>query len=90
MTKKYPLELSTYNNRRPKRVNEVDSMGGDRVDCFQGKHRGHYGGRGGRGRGGVFYGGRGQGGRYGRGGKQNLGYKQSRSDARMVQCNNGM
>ena len=28
LNQKYPPELSTYNNRRPRRVNEVDSMGG--------------------------------------------------------------
>ena len=88
VNQKYPPELSTYNNRRPRRVNEVDSMGGSREGRFQGRGIGHYGGRGGRGRGGIFYGGRGRGGRYGRGGRQNLGYKQSRSDSRMVQCNN--
>ena len=85
VNQKYPPELSTSNNRRPRRVNEVGSMGGGRGGRFQGRCRGHYGGRGGRGRGGRFYGGRGRGGQYGRGGRQKSGYKQSRSDARMVQ-----
>ena len=56
---KYPPELSTSNNRRPRRLNEVDSMGVSRVGCFQGRGRGHCGGRGRRGRGGRFCGGRG-------------------------------
>ena len=68
---------------------EVDSMGNGRGGCFQVRGRGHYGGRGRRGRGGKFYGERGLGGHYGRGGRQNSGYKRSRSDSRMVQCNNG-
>ena len=38
---KYLPELSTYNNRRPRRVNEVDSMGGGRGGRFQGRGRGH-------------------------------------------------
>ena len=70
-------------------MNEVDSVGGGRRGRFQGKLRGHYGRRGGRGRGGKYYGGRGRGERYGRGGRQKLRYRQSRSDAIMVQCNNG-
>ena len=49
---KYPTELSTSNNRIPRRVNEFNSMVGSRGVCFQGRGRGHYGGRGGRGRGG--------------------------------------
>ena len=36
----------------------------------------------------MFYGGHGRGDQYGRGGRQNLRYRRSRSDARMVQCNN--
>ena len=62
---KYPPELSTYNTRRPRKVNEVDSMGGGRGVLFQGRGIGHYGRRGRRGCGGIFYGGRG--GQYGRG-----------------------
>ena len=37
----------------------------------------------------YFMGRRGQGGQYGRGGRQNLGYKRYRFDARMVHCNDG-
>ena len=47
---KYPPELSTYKNRRPRRVNEVDSMGVGKGCLFQGRGRGYHGGRGGRGR----------------------------------------
>ena len=54
MNQKYPLELSTYNNRIPRRVNKVDSMGGGRGGRFQGRGRGHYGGGGRRGHGGRF------------------------------------
>ena len=89
VNQKYPPELSTSNNRRPRRVNEVDSMGGGRGGRFQGRGRGHYGGRGGCGCGLRFYGGRARGGRYGRGGRLNSGYEQSRSDSRMVQCKDG-
>ena len=59
VNQKSPPELSTSNNRRPRIVNEVDSMGGGRGGCFQGIVRGHYGGRGGRGHRGIIYGGRG-------------------------------
>ena len=90
VNQKYPPELSTSNNRRPRTVNEVDSMGSGRGGLFQGRGRGHYGGRGGYDRGGIFYGERGRGGRYGRGGRQNSGYKRSIPDDRMVQCNDGM
>ena len=62
VNQKYPPELSTSNNRIPGRMNEVDSMGGNRGGRFQGRGRGHYGERGGCGHGGIFYGGRGQGG----------------------------
>ena len=89
VNQKYPPELSTYNNIRPRRVNEVDSMDGCRGGSFQGRCRGHYGGRGGCGSGGRFNVGHGLGGRYVRGGRQNLGYKRPRSNARMVQCNDG-
>ena len=34
VNKKYPPELSTYNKRMPRRVNEVDSVGGSRGGCF--------------------------------------------------------
>ena len=90
VNQKYPPELSTSNNKIPRRVNEVNSMGGGRGGRFQVIGRDHYGVRGGRGRGGIFYGGHGQGGRYVRGGRKKSGYKRSRSDARMVQCNNDM
>ena len=89
VNQKYPLELSTYKNRRARILNEVYSMGGGRGGLFQGRGRGCYGGRGRRGRGGIFYGGHGRGGQYGRGGRQNFVYKRSRSNARMVQCNDG-
>ena len=71
VNQQYPPELSTSNNRRPGRVNEVDSMGGGRGGLFQGRCTGHYGVRGGCGRGGIFYGGRGRRGLYGRGGRKN-------------------
>ena len=51
---KYPLEISTSNNRRPRRVNGVDTMGGGIGGCFQGRGRGRYVVRGGRGRGGML------------------------------------
>ena len=70
-------------------MSEGGAMGGGRGGRFQGIGRGHYCGRGGRGRGGIFYGGRVRGGQYVRGGRKNLGYKRSRSGARMVQCNYG-
>ena len=54
---KYPPELSTSTNRRPRVVKEVDSMCGGRGDRFHGRGRHHYGGRGGHSRGGIFYGG---------------------------------
>ena len=43
INQEYPPELSFSKNRRPRRVNEVDSMGGGRVGSFQGRGRGHYG-----------------------------------------------
>ena len=66
LNQKYPPELSTYNKRRPRRVNEVDSMGGGRGGRFLGRGRGSYGGRGGCIRGGIFYGESGKGRRYSR------------------------
>ena len=71
VNQKYPPEPSTSNNRRPRRVNEVDSMGGGRGGRFQVRGRGQYCGIGGHGHRGRFYGGRGRGGRYGREGRKN-------------------
>ena len=54
VNQKYPPELSTSNNRRPRRMNEVGSMSGGRGGCFQGRGRVCYCRRGGCGRGGIF------------------------------------
>ena len=54
VNQKYSLELSTYKNRRARILNEVYSMGGGRGGLFQGRCTGHYGVRGGCGRGGIF------------------------------------
>ena len=89
VNQKYPPELSTYNNRRPIRVNEVGSMDSGRGVRFQGRGIGHYCIRGGRGHGGIFYCGRGKGGQHGGGRRQNLGYRQSRSNVIIVQYNDG-
>ena len=67
----FPPNISSSNNRRTRRVNEVGFRGGGRGGIFQVRGRGYYGRRGIHGRGGVHDGGLGRGGQHGRGSRNN-------------------
>ena len=89
VNQKFPLELSSSNNKITRRVNEVGFRGGGRGGQLQGSGRWYYGRRGRRRIRGRHDVSRGRGGRYGKGGMNNSAFRRIISYAIMVPWNDG-